>query len=290
MSRESRRLPLRALLGISAVLIVGCALVLRALLGFGLTTAGVEATARAPDALWDDLDAVLTAHVGRDGQVDYTGLTADSGALREIAAGLAVVGPRMTPEHFRTDEDRLAYYINAYNVLTLLGVVAHWPITSVHDVRGAINPKDGFGFFYAQRFQLDGRRVSLYTLENSWIRGSFVDARFHAAINCASASCPSLAPVAYRSETLDIALSAAAQMFAALKPHVEVDREASVVRLSQIYSWYAEDFEAQAAALGVPPTVLWWIDAQSGMEDGEEIAEAGFSVEYVPYDWSLNGR
>jgi hypothetical protein len=41
--------------------------------------------------------------------------------------------------------------------VTLLGIVDNWPNTGVHDISGPLNPKDGFGFFYGLRFELDGK-------------------------------------------------------------------------------------------------------------------------------------
>lgn len=138
----------------------------------------------------------------REDRVDYARVLEDAHDLKRFAATLAVVGPTATPERFQTEDERLAYYINAYNALTLLGVVENWPISSVHDVRGWLNPRAGFGFFYGLRFPLDGGEINLYDLENDLIRG-FRDARIHAAINCASNSCPPLAPFAYDAVALD---------------------------------------------------------------------------------------
>lgn len=288
MSDGKGSLPWRRLLGAVFALLAVVALVLRSLLGFGLTSAGADGVATPPNELWDALDSVMEAHVQADGTVDYTGLAANSEALRAVAAAIGVSGPRTTPGLYPTEDERLAYYINAYNVLTLLGVIAHWPIETVHDVRGAINPKDGFGFFYAQRFRLDGKRVSLYSLENDLIRGNFIDARFHAAINCASASCPRLARAAYRAESLDEALTDAAREFASRAPHVNV--VPGTVELSQIYSWYAGDFEAHAGALGLRPSVLSWVDAHAGTQSAFALGGTDLSIRYVDYDWSLNGR
>ncbi len=99
-------------------------------------------------------------------RVDYAEVLSGVSDLKRFAATLAEVGPTTTPDRFPTEEDRLAYYINAYNALTLLGVVDNWPISSVQDVRGWLDPRPGFGFFYGLRFFLDGDKITLYDLEN----------------------------------------------------------------------------------------------------------------------------
>jgi hypothetical protein len=275
----------------TCIVFIGVGLVvLRALLGFE-TVLG-ESEPVASEQVWDTLDEVLAGSVGADGLVDYTSLAESRDALGSVAAALAEWGPRSAPDQFGTDDAKLAYYINAYNVLTLLGVVSHWPITSVHDVHGRLNPKDGFGFFYGLRFQLDGERLNLYKLENSVMRARFVDARFHAAINCASGACPRLRAEAYRRAELQTQLAEAAEEFASEAPHMEIDTEARVIRLSMIYSWYAGDFEAHAGAQGHGDGVLDWVHAHASAPVADELAAArtqGFSVEYTAYDWSLNG-
>ncbi|MCP4867883.1 MAG: DUF547 domain-containing protein [Proteobacteria bacterium] len=171
--------------------------------------------------------------------------------------------------------------LGALGVL-LLGVVEHWPITTIHEVRGRIEPKAGFGFFYGLRFTLDGRKTNLYDLENKVIR-KLGDARIHAAINCASRSCPTLAGAPYQGSTLEQQLHAAARPFASSAPHVDVNEGARVVRLSLIYDWFAGDFG----------DVLAWVEANADPAVAEPLGRAraeGWPIEYVPYDWSLNAQ
>jgi hypothetical protein len=238
---------------------------------------------------WSDL---LSAHVSDNGLVDWSALAADDEALRDIAETLATVGPETTPNRFPTDDDELAYFINAYNILTALGVVHHWPIASVHDVSHPMIPRRGFGFFYAQRFVLDGREVSLYELENAILIDQYEDARIHAAINCASASCPRLRPTAFTGAQLNAQLDAASREFASQRPHVVVHRESRTIRLSMIYRWYADDFERDARALGGRGDVLAWIMHVADDEMADSIHRAideSWSIEWTEYDWSLNG-
>ena len=115
---------------------------------------GLEVTDAFPYDAWD---AVLARVVGRDGQVAYTDLAADSGDFRRFVATLATVGPTTRPELFADPNASRAWHINAYNAVTLLGIVDNWPNTGVHDISGPLNPKDGFGFFYGLRFELDGK-------------------------------------------------------------------------------------------------------------------------------------
>lgn len=238
---------------------------------------------------WDWWDEGLGRWV-RGSRVDYDAVLDDQANLRRFAATLATHGPETTPERFPTTEDRLAYYINAYNALTLLGVVDNWPIQSVQDVHGWLEPRAGFGFFYGLRFPLDAGKVNLYDLENGVIRG-FRDARIHAAINCASVSCPPLDLSAYRPETLDAQLDTVTQAFCSSPEHVRVDPAAQTIELSAIFDWYRTDFEEHARRLGHPPTVLAFVKAYASPEvrSAIERGEAdGFETAFLPYNWGLN--
>ena len=222
--------------------------------------------------------------------VDYAAVLQDEGELRRFVATLATTGPQSAPGRFPTEPEQLAYYLNAYNALTLYGVVDNWPIESVHDVRGWLDPRAGFGFFYGLRFPLDGGQMNLYELENAIIR-SYLDARIHAAINCASKSCPALAPYAFESAALDEQLDVVTRAFCSNAPHVVIDEDARQIRLSAIFDWYKADFEEHARRLGRPATIEDFIAAfadPATAEALERARKAEFEVVFEPYDWALN--
>jgi hypothetical protein len=260
--------------------------------GLGLRSVSVNAVPleQAPEGFdygwWND---ALGRWV-RGASVDYDAVLLEESGLRRFVATLGQLGPHSTPERFSTEPERLAYYINAYNALTLFGVVDNWPIDSVQDVHGWLDPRAGFGFFYGLRFPLDGRATNLYDLENEVIRG-FVDARIHAAINCASRSCPALRPFAFEPVRLDDQLDLVTRDFCSNPLHVRVDKEAQEIQLSAIFEWYQPDFEEHARRLGRPATIIDFILGFATPELAIAVAEArnaDFKVVFQPYDWSLN--
>ena len=259
----------------------------RPALGIERLDAGEPARApRTAAELEQRWDAILNRAVS-DGVVDYALLARRQGALRELVASLASFGPRSHPHAFQSRESRLAYYINAYNTFVVYAVIEHGVRTSVRDVSGWIEPADGFGFFWALRFDLDGESVHLYGLENSILRPRFQDPRVHAAINCASRSCPRLWGEAYHARTLDSELDRAAAQLAS-EPHVVLGSERQVISLSSIYDWYADDFAQPGAARS--DALPWILDRSQHREALERAIASGWSVEFVDYDWSLNGH
>ncbi|NOY89966.1 MAG: DUF547 domain-containing protein [Deltaproteobacteria bacterium] len=269
-------------------------LVLLACLGLWLVgvrnvDAGAEALPTESGMPYDVFGRVLALRV-HAGRVDYTGLASDDEELRRFAATLAEHGPETTPALFPSQADREAWAINAYNASVLLGVLEVWPTRSVHDVSGPLELRPGFGFFYALRFALDGRRQNLYDFENDVVR-EFGDARVHAAIVCASASCPTLTSEPYLPETLEAQLDAAARAFASEPRHVHITPEA--IELSAVYDWFADDFRAHARQLGAGDEVLDWVAHYATPEVARALAAArlaGLPVSYADYDWALNGR
>ena len=215
-----------------------------------------------------DWTRITTTLVDARGRVDYPKLAADRAGLDRFIALIAVVGPKSKPALFPTREDQLAYYINAYNALTMFNVINRYPaIQSVND-----DPKD---FFYFTEFELDGGEIDLSSLENKIIRPTFQDARVHFALNCASAGCPVLPAEPFLPATLEAQLSREATRFLHEERNVAV--EGGAIVLSQIFEWYAADFT---------PDPVSWIRAQAGDLD----LPATAIVRHRPYDWALNDQ
>jgi len=106
----------------------------------------------------------------------------------------------------------------------------------------------------------------------------------HFAIVCASTSCPKLQSWAYQPDQLDHQLDHAARGFINDPARNRFDRKQRVASLSMIFQWFEKDF-ADAAG-----SVLAYIARY--VEDPElakELTQPGYRIEYLDYDWSLNG-
>lgn len=212
-------------------------------------------------------DRVLNAHV-RDGIVDY-------GAIQEDARFPQYLDylEATNPDSLTTREEKLAFWINAYNALAIKGVL------------------DGLstaGFlsrirFFTTDYSLAGRRIDLYDLEHDVII-PYGEPRIHFAIVCASASCPKLISEAYIAATLDQQLEQNTRDFINDESKNRFDKTSKSARISMIFDWFAEDFESQST------TVQRYL---ARYVDDPEIAEAlhneEYGIWYFNYDWSLNG-
>jgi len=183
-----------------------------------------------------DWEQVLSEYVDEHGLVDYVRLSRNPGIFNKYISLIEDVGPRTNPDWFPTNHDRLAYYINAYNALTLKGVLSRGP----EDDSVWSGPISGYIFFEVMDIRVEGQQTTLKSLEDDVIRAGFLDPRIHAAIVCASISCPRLSRKAYTGELLDRQLDNSMAEFVSEKTNVDVNNE--TLYLSSIFDWYEEDF------------------------------------------------
>ena len=214
----------------------------------------------------DELFADVVTEVGL---VKYDRLR---GTHRETLASIADDLAR--PREFATDQQRLAFLINAYNINVLNQVLAHWPVKKVIDVPG---------FFDKTKVTVAGRQLTLNELENDEIR-KYHDPRIHAALVCAAMSCPPLLNEAYTDLKLDKQLSEVTTRW--VNDPTKNRAEGGVVYASKIIEWYADDFNA-----GPYGSVAGFFRhfAEPGSALAKAIAaEKTPEIRYLEYDWQLN--
>merc|ERR1740121_3345566 len=163
----------------------------------------------------------------------------------------------------------------------MLGIVLHYsPTGSVLDLSASVPEpsiwKHKFG-------TLAGDKVSLDDVEHSMIRGGLsaefgAQGRIHAAVNCASLSCPDLRTEAFEASRLSEQLDDAARRWLAnpsKNPGLGAD---GVLSLSKIFQWYGGDFVAASGS------VQAWVRENIDWEVPDSAA-----LSYIQYDWNLNG-
>jgi len=206
-------------------------------------------------------------------RVDYTGLRADPDWKR-LVASLATADPA----GFASRAERIAFWANAYNILAIDLVIAHYPVASIRDIGSLFRPvwKQPAGV-------VGGRSYSLDQIEHGIVR-PLGDPRSHVAVVCASLSCPPLLREPWRADRLDAQLDAALRRWLAdPRKGARIDRARSRVALSRIFDWFEEDFEPAGGALAFVAAYLPSDDAAWLRAQGSRV-----SVDYLDYDWRLN--
>lgn len=240
-----------------------------------------------------DYAALLGRHV-KSGAVDYTALKAGRGALDAAVSALDATGARELATWTRGQQ--MAFWINAYNLLTLRAIVDHYPIRAgwlTRQPRNSIRQIDGV--WTTLRWQAAGRSVSLDDIEHRTLRPDFKDARIHFAVNCASVSCPPLAAEPYRAATLDAQLDASARRYLTSSEGVRI--EGGALRVSSLFDWYGDDFIAEYSSLAPAAAassnakeraILGTLIKYASPDTATRIRAGGLRIAFLDYDWSLN--
>lgn len=218
------------------------------------------------------LDKVLRDHVDAEGRVDYAKLHADR---EDLDAYLAVL--KKTEFDGLGRDAKLVLLINAYNAFTLALILDHYPLKSINDIPDAKRWK-------ARRWQVGALTLSLDEIENSYLRPKFREPRIHFAINCASIGCPPLRREAYRVKDIDKQLQDAATRMHNDTAWLELDEEKGTLRLTELYDWFHGDFE-QVAGTTLEFAARFNTKLAAMLKAGKRP-----TVEFIDYDWSLNGR
>lgn len=225
--------------------------------------------------------SVLQQHVDAQGRVDYAALKA-SPALSTYIAALS------TAEEPKQPAERMAFWINAYNALTVDMVVDHYPLDSIKEL-------DGGDPWTARMFQVAGRSVTLNHIEHQILR-PMGDPRIHAAISCASRGCPPLQRQVFTGATLQSQLEQASRAWMASNG-ISVDPETNTVMLNRIFEWYGADFAEHDSTADVDiPGVSGTQEAalhfamQHLPQHSAFLRQGGYTVSYAPYDWGLNAQ
>lgn len=210
-------------------------------------------------AAWDK---VLKAHVSADGVVNYTAIKKDPAfdtALRLFAT--------QHPDASWSKNEAMAFWINVYNAFTVKLIVDNMPVKSIMDLG---KPWD------KSFITLKGKTYSLNQIEHEILRPVYKDARVHFAINCASYSCPKLINAAFRAETLDATLTRVTKEF--LKDTNRNHITANKAEVSQIFEWFADDFKREG-------DVIAFLNKYGAVK-----IAAGTPLQYLEYNWNLNGK
>jgi hypothetical protein len=230
------------------------------------------APAAFPFAEWN---ALLSKYVDGEGRVDYQALKAnasDSQKFERVFAAVAATGPRTHPERFPTQEAKLAYYLDAYNICVWKNVLTRLPkLTNVD--------KEKASFFFFTKLVVDGKPINLKDLESDVIRPTFKDGRVHMALNCASGGCPKLPRYAFTPKRVDEQLGREARIFCNERRNVDWDPASHTVRLSHIFDWYKDDFGKE------PGKVIGWINSYRAPSSQIPLDA---KIVYLDYDWTLN--
>lgn len=229
-------------------------------------------------AEWHSLLKEVSDVKGSVTNVDYDALKANPAKLNSVLEKLTAV----SAEEFSKfkENERLAFYINAYNAFTVKLIVDHYPVKSIKNIGGAFKKPWDIRFF-----TLLGQKRTLDELEHGIIRKQFNEPRIHLALVCAAKACPGLRP--YTAANLDPELDKASGDFLRDPTRNRYDATKHELTLAKIFDWYGDDFKKKFSS--VPLFVAPYL-ANGDKKLESEIKSPETKVSYFDYDWSLNKK
>ena len=226
-----------------------------------LTFISVQVFSQDVKTFFNKADAFFKVNV-TNGKVAYSKINSNKESLNELL-NLA--------EEIRVNKDDenkfQAFWINAYNLSVIKGIIDNYPTKS---------PLDNDGFFDKTKHSLGGNNITLNDIEHKQLRAQFKDARFHFVLVCGALGCPPLISVAYLPNTLNEQMDEQTKI-ALNGSFLKVNFKKKRVQGSEILKWYKEDFTMNGT------TEIDFINQYR-----TEKIPSKFKLSYFPYNWKLN--
>lgn len=238
---------------------------------------------------------VLRKYVNNKGLVDYKRHSVDRILLDEYLDQIA----ELDQARFKklSENDQIAFLINAYNAITLRSIIDNYPIkasglSSLRFPRNSIRQIDGV--WNEKKHKVFGQYLTLDDIEHRYLRANYNEPRIHMALVCASIGCPLLRNEPYTGPKLDAQLTDQTVKFLEIKQNFRIIQDDNKVYISSIFKWFGEDFvsdyspaagfkgnEAERASLN-------FISKHIISSEADFLKNGKYKVKYLDYDWELN--
>ncbi|MCP4694664.1 MAG: DUF547 domain-containing protein [Desulfobacterales bacterium] len=208
----------------------------------------------------------------KNGVVDYKGFRSSENRLDQYLKVLEKTNAGKLPR-----DERFAFYINVYNAWTIKLILGGYPgVESIKDLGSLFR-----GPWSKKICRIDGGVFTLDHIEHKILRPRFKDPRVHFAVNCASRSCPPLLSEPYRGADLHRQLDDSTRAFI---DNARRNRlEENTLYVSKIFKWFSGDFNDDPVGFFLK---------YAGGDFKKELLKRRekIDVDYLDYDWSLNGK
>ncbi len=222
------------------------------------------------------IDSILSTYVNSDGNVDYLALAMTDYVVRYVESLKT-----FDTANLGTKNEKLAFWINAYNMITIYGVIEAIKKDHAFIKKGNRGLLDKFKFFFMNKYTIAGKKHNLLDIENRILK-KCSDPRVHFALVCGTGSCPLLKNGLYSSTEIDKELDIAAKLFINSPKGITLDKENNIIYLSSIFKWYRKDFGNEKHS------VLKFIARYHAEKEFIEKNLDRLKIRYLGYDWGLN--
>ncbi len=245
--------------------------------------------------------AILNEFVNDKGMVNYNMLRRNKPELNKLLDEFA----RLDSKEYKSwpKEDRIAFWINAYNIKMLKVIVDNYPIESSRMLRILWGPDSirhidrSIGGIWKSKFIVMDEEFTLSEIERRIFQKEFNEPRVFLAISLASLSGPPLHNEPYSGRKLNKQFDKQVRKFLSSPRAFRIDRENNIVYLSSLLksTWhgnafidkYGKDkkFKDQQPAVRA---VLNFISNYISKKDVSYLELENYTVKYLGYDWTIS--
>ncbi|MHC4727668.1 MAG: DUF547 domain-containing protein [Planctomycetota bacterium] len=261
---------------------------------FSSRTLAVESEKQRFD--YSDFADALKINVNDAGMVNYKKLKAESQKLRAFVTELQNLDRKDFDKW--SGNEKIAFWLNAYNALTLKAIIDNYPIKSSF-FKSRIYPKNSIrqiaGVWDKIKFKVMGQNLTLGHIEHKILRVKFDEPKIHVAMVCAAMGCPPLRNEPFIGDKLQEQLDDQTRRFLANPAKFKIERTHNRIYLSPIFKWFAVDFIKKYGpkkSIGrhskEESAVLNFIASYLDKAQKDYVLAGKFKIKYLKYDWSLN--
>ncbi len=255
-------------------------------------------TSKTATQLCDKCTEFLKKYVNQNGMVDYKKLKSRKTEMAKLLDQFR----KLDRNEYNpwSNDDKLAFWINSYNLELIKIILDNYPIESNRMLR-LIWPPNSIrhinGIWDEHKFIIMEEEFTLRAIDQRFFQKEFSEPRVFLAISYASVSGAALRNAAYSGENLSAQLDDQVKKFIAAPNAFKIDRENQTVSLSSIFNptWYGGQFIAKYGTdlkfKQQEPSVrsiLNFLSKYISPQDTGYLETGNYTVEYIRYDWTLN--
>jgi len=245
----------------------------------------------------DEFEGFLKRYV-HNGHVDYKSMFKNQYPLTHYLKLVAKYPQKKLVAEPRNN--KIAFYINVYNAITIKRVLENYPPiykSNVFKVKKTFKTiKNIKGVWGSTKSKVAGKMLTLDDIYNDILREKFREPLINFALALASVGSPKLQSYAFRGVKLKRQLSDCAREFINDKSRNKFCEKCDTTKLSPIFKWYGEDFTRK---YGKKPAlnkkygknlgaVLDFISRYIPKKYFQRLQKKSHNIAFFEFNWKLN--
>ena len=250
--------------------------------------------------LCDRCTEFLSRYVNQQGMVDYRAIARRKPELATLLDRFKTLD--QSEYNSWSKEDKIAFWINGYNLEFIKIILDNYPIESTRVLRLFWPPnsiRHIKGLWNEHKFIIMNEEFTLKEADERFFQKEFDEPRVVFAIFYGSISGTPSRNEAYCGDKLSAQLDDQVRKFLAGPHAFKIDRENKVVYLSSLLqsTWYGQQFVAKYGTDrkfkqqdASTKAVLNFLTKYLPPQDVGFLETSNYTVQYMGYDWTLNER